>query len=174
LGDTTLILLIIGMYIRLSRSVIDSFKLAYQLFGDVWAPIVEASINLGCSILFGYLWGLDGVILGSNLSLIIIVLIWKPYYTFTHGLQASCGKYYIQYVYHTCILIICAYCTLKILNNTCQHVYNYSQVIIYASTTILIYTLLTYIILLVSTQGMRSFTYRIRHIFIKLLRRHES
>jgi len=174
LEDTTLLLLIIGMYIRLSRSVIDSFKLAYQLFGDIWAPIVEASINLGCSILFGYWWGLDGVILGSNLSLIIIVLIWKPYYTFTHGLHASWGKYYIQYVYHTIILILCAYCTLKIINSIYQQIENYYQIIIYTSTAILIYTLFTYTILLISTEGMRSFTYRIRHILIKLLHRHES
>ena len=174
LEESTLLLLIVGMYIRLSRSVIDSFKLAYQLFGDIWAPIAEACINLGCSILFGYWWGLDGVILGSNLSLVIIVLIWKPYYTFTQGLYASWGKYYIQYAYHTCILTLCAYCTLKIVDSSYQQISNYSQIIIYASISILIYTLFTYIILLISTEGMRSFTRRLQQIFIKLTHRHES
>ena len=98
LSETTVLLMVIAMYIRMTRAVVDSFKNAYQLFADVWAPIAEAIINLGCSVLFGYLWGLNGVLIGSNLSLIIIVLLWKPYYTFRKGLKTSIIMYNILFI----------------------------------------------------------------------------
>ena len=166
LGENTLLLLLIGMYIRLTRSVVDSFKLAYQLFADIWAPIVEACINLGCSILFGYWWGLNGIILGSNLSLILIVLIWKPYYTFTRGLKASWVKYYIQYTFHTLLLIGCGIISIYLIQHLFRKPNNYLQLAGYSTITIVSFTIVSYTLLFLSAKGMRDFTYRIRKIIL--------
>ena len=164
LEESTLLLMIMGMYIRLTRSVVDSFKLAYQLFADVWAPIVEACINLGCSILFGYWWGLNGIILGSNLSLILIVLIWKPYYIFTKGLKASWANYYIQYTYHTILLVSCAYISIKLSEYFFKQHDNYLQITLHSILMLFIFGILTYSILFSTTKGMRMFSIRIRKI----------
>lgn len=167
LSNTTLILLVIGMFIRMTRSVVDSFKNAYQLFADVWSPIAEAAINLGCSILFGYWWGLNGIILGSNLSLILIVLIWKPYYTFRYGLKSSSFNYYIQYMLHLVILIGVAIVIIKGIA-ILELEGNYLQIIIQIVIGSIIFSILTYLVLYATTKGMRQFTARIIQLKSKL------
>lgn len=93
LGTDTLVLLTVYMYFRLSRGVVDSYLNGYGLFKDIWAPIVEAVINIGGSILGGYLWGLNGIISGTILSQIIILFIWKPYFLFKEGIKYSISGY---------------------------------------------------------------------------------
>ena len=53
MDNTTLALMVATLYISLSRSTVDAFTSAYGLFNDIWAPIIEASINVGLSILLG-------------------------------------------------------------------------------------------------------------------------
>ena len=164
LSNTTLLLLIVGMFIRMTRSVVDSFKNAYQLFGDVWSPIAEAIINLGCSILFGHWWGLNGIIMGSNLSLILIVLIWKPYYTFKYGLEASYINYFFQYIIHVFILIGCTFFAIWCSRHLNLYVSNIYQTILLITVQLLLFIISTFAILYILAQGMRQFTYRIIHI----------
>ena len=161
LEEHTLLLILIGAFIRLSRSIIDSFKDAYQLFADVWAPAVEAIINLGGSILFGYLWGLNGILFGSNLSLVLIVLLWKPYYLFHYGFKSSSASYYAQYTWLILILILCAAgCNLLIPKASENHLTQIFRLI----PVFMAYASLTYIILYATSIGMRQFTLRIINI----------
>ena len=139
LSDYTVLLLILNMYITATRSVIESFKEAYQLFADVWAPIAEAAINLSCSIWFGYLWGLNGILLGSNLSLVLIVLLWKPYYTFSQGLKAQYVKYYLQYFLHALVQILCAYGCFMLINILGIEQKNYFQLTLSSFIAILFF-----------------------------------
>ncbi|MBO7590049.1 MAG: sugar transporter [Prevotella sp.] len=162
--ESTLLLLILYMFIQISRTVIESFKDAYQLFADVWSPIAESCLNLGCSILFGYLWGLNGVLMGVNLSLIIIILLWKPYYTFRYGLKSSVLLYYMQYAFHTGVLITGAIVAKWVM---VQFNYEYSDLISLSLVLLLgmtVFILTTYTILMLSTKGMRMFSIRIKNI----------
>lgn len=161
LDNQALLLILVGAFIRLSRAIIDSFKDAYQLFADVWAPVVEATINLGGSILFGYLWGLNGILFGSNLSLVLIVLLWKPYYLFRHGFHASSVNYYAQYALHILILIACAvgchFLSPKFSENSfIQMVQLIPLFLVYAAST--------YLLLYATCKGMRLFTVRILNL----------
>ena len=172
LSETTLILLVIGMFIRMTRSVVDSFKNAYQLFADVWAPIAEASIQLGCSILFGFRWGLNGILLGGILSQILIVLIWKPYYTFRNGLKYPPLSYYTKYLLHITILIGSA---LLIRNfylsyyNSMIESQNWIDISMRILLALFLYIITTYIPLYIFTSGMRRFTKRILNILTNRL-----
>ena len=157
--------MITGLFIRLTRSVVDSFKNAFQLFADVWSPIAEAFINLGCSILFGYLWGLNGIIMGSNLSLIIIVLIWKPYYTFRNGLKSPASTYYLQYVLHLCVLLGCFWFIRSGLSLWGDlNMEDFWFQILWLTGAFAAYIVSTYLLLFVFTDGMRRFTFRITNI----------
>ena len=142
------------MFIHLSRSIVDSFKDAYQLFADIWAPIVESIINVGCSILFGYLWGLNGILLGSSVSLVLIVLLWKPYYLFRHGLKASCMTYYMQYALHIVLLLVCAYIPAQ----------EGFFLLIAPIPNFLLFVVLSFVMLYLTTKGMRQFAQRIIRI----------
>lgn len=164
LGESTLLLLILTMFISISRSVIDSFREAYQLFGDIWAPIIEACINLGGSILFGYLWGLNGVLLGVNLSLILIVLLWKPYYTFRYGMKSSVIPYFIQYALHLTVLLVGAFIAKFAMSQINNEGDNLIATIIAILLGLSIYIITTYVILYFCTKGMRMFTIRVKNI----------
>jgi O-antigen/teichoic acid export membrane protein len=167
LNDNTLILLVISMFIRLTRSVLDSFKNAFQLFADVWAPIAEAAIHLGCSILFGYWWGLNGIILGGILAQIIIVLLWKPYYTFKEGFKSSSIHYYIQYILHLCILAGFAFFIIRLFSYQLNQPINWQNlisIILWIIIVSVLYAFITFSSLYILTKGMRQFTIRIYNI----------
>ena len=93
LERSSVILISIILFINTLRSVVDSYIQAYGLFKDIWAPIAEAALNIGLSILFGHLWGLNGILLGVVISLLAIVCIWKPYLLFKQGLHRPIGDY---------------------------------------------------------------------------------
>lgn len=162
LPEKTFVLILIGAFVSLSRSIVDSFKDAFQLFGDVGAPVAEAVINLGASLCFGYFWGLNGILLGSNLSLIIIVLLWKPYYLFRYGLKRSCWNYYLQYALLLLILLLCVFASLKFILYT-EHTDSIMDSI-YKVPSFIIFAILSYALFSLTMSGMRRFSQRIIRI----------
>jgi len=169
LPTSTLLLMIMGVFIRMTRSVVDSFKNAYQLFADVWSPIVEACLNLGCSLLFGYFWGLNGILLGANISLIVIVLIWKPYYTFREGLKSSSAVYFAQYALHLAVLVGVAVGASALMMWLDSKTDNIWLSLVYRAATVIVYAIAVYAILMAVTPGMRKFTQRIINILHRRL-----
>ena len=162
LTDTTLFLMIFSIFIKMSRGVVDSFKDAYQLFGDVWAPIIEALINLGCSIYLGSVWGLNGILLGSNISLFIIVVLWKPYYLFKNGLKESCCIFYSRFFFYVFIIFTCSSISIIFVK-----IFLTESLILdltYRLMGLLLYIAISYCIFLVFTRGMKLFSKRIINI----------
>ena len=107
--DNTAVALITAIYfIGTLRSVVDSYKLAHGLFADVWAPVIEATLNLGLSILLGLHYGLPGILSGVLISLIIIVCCWQPYYVFSRGLKRPTGHYWWLLARHLAAAVIAA------------------------------------------------------------------
>lgn len=100
LNNLVVVLIILLFYISTSREVVDSFLNGYGLFHDVWAPAIEAGINIGCSILFGRIWGLSGILSGVLLSQVLIILIWKPFFLFRQGFKCPIIEYIIMYAKH--------------------------------------------------------------------------
>lgn len=108
LDNLSLLLLVIIFFLNTSRTIVDSFISAYGLFRDIWAPIVEASINVGFSILLGSIWGLPGILTGVALSLLCIVFIWKPFFLFTYALKTPVRIYVQIYLKHLIVFTLSA------------------------------------------------------------------
>ena len=87
LPQSTVLLISLSMYLTISRGVVDTFLNGYGLFKDIWAPVVEAIINIAASIIGGAIWGLDGILGGAILSMIVIIFLWKPYFLFSQGIK---------------------------------------------------------------------------------------
>ena len=100
LDKITLLLIIVIFFLGTMRGVVDTFLNSYGLFQDIWAPIVEAVLNLGFSIGLGYYYGLHGILTGVIISQIIIIYIWKPYFLFTKGLKEPIGIYIALFLKH--------------------------------------------------------------------------
>ena len=130
LGDTfilkkiTLKLICFNLGVSLFRGNLDIFKSGAGFFDDIKAPILESIINLFTSIILGIKLGLDGVIIGTIISNIIVILIYKPILVFERCFNKNIKNYieiYVNYLLLTIIsLFICNFIlkliSLKIVN----------------------------------------------------------
>lgn len=107
------ILLMINLFIMQTRQFVDSFNHTHGLYGDVWAAWTEFFINIIVTISIAINWGIIGILMGKIISLLVIVVIWKPYYLFTQGIKEPVttywkvvGKYYLCFFTSLCFMII--------------------------------------------------------------------
>lgn len=82
LPKLTIVLILINLFINLSKIITDTFKFSCGFFDDTYAPILESAINLFASIILVQKIGLNGVILGTLFSNIIVIVLLKPILVF--------------------------------------------------------------------------------------------
>lgn len=101
-----LIIMTASLFIQMTRTS-DMFLSAYGLFQDIWAPVVESLLNLGLSVFLGFLWGLEGILMGVLLSQIIIVNTWKVYFLYKEAFKnSSFSEYILSYTKKMMIVLI--------------------------------------------------------------------
>ncbi|MGU8687563.1 lipopolysaccharide biosynthesis protein [Clostridium perfringens] len=117
-------ILIINLYIQLSRGSIDRFKNGFGIYWDVASPIIESLLNLIFSLILTYKFGIIGVFGGTLISNILIIEIWKPYILFREGF----GKKFRFYILKTISIfiknIIIYIISNSIYNNICFNIEN--------------------------------------------------
>lgn len=97
LSPTVLICVLSIFSLNTIRGTTDQFISGYGLYHDIWAPATETVIYIVVALLGGYLWQLEGVLLGSIVSLIIVVYFWKPYFLFSRGFKITVGVYWKEF-----------------------------------------------------------------------------
>jgi hypothetical protein len=162
MGDLTLILMLATMFLRLTRSVTDSFNHAYQLFGDVWAPVVEGIINIGCSLWLGSIWGLNGILTGVALSMVTTGLLWKPYYLFSRGLKTPTKFFYYHYALLSLVIMFSVICSISLFNYLMPiDGQGVAYEFVRQSIVFMSFFLLSYLLLMSTTSSMKRFNSRI-------------
>lgn len=94
LNHYILVMLLIYTYIANSRGVVDMFNHSHGLYADTWSAWVEVIINISITFIVGYFYGLFGILLGKIISVIVIVIFWKPYYLFSSGFMLPISIYW--------------------------------------------------------------------------------
>lgn len=94
LSKVTVICILINLYIELIRGITDSFKESCGFFDDIYSPILEGVINLVFSLILVQKFELNGVIIGTITSNIIIIALLKPILVF----KRCFGKTGIDYL----------------------------------------------------------------------------
>lgn len=165
LDNTSLLLLVLIMYINLMRTVVDSFISAYGLFEDVWATLTEAALNLGLSILLGYYYGIHGILTGALISLIVIIFIWKPWFCYHRGFKKPISSYLSGYLTHA-LVFAGVLSPLLLLSNVLFPTTSLStwQVLIHGFAVTIIYFVAAAIALNYVSKGMRQFSNRITQV----------
>ena len=165
LEDHIVFLILLNMYIMLTRPSIDLFINAYGLYDDVWAAYAEGIINLSITLIVGYFFGLVGILLGKIISMLLMVVIWKPYYLYKKGFHESLFVYWKNITIHILLLCLCLggnYLCLYLLAWKTEP--NIISIIKYGFCftlpVIIIYTLLVYIM----ADGMKDLVKRIPYI----------
>lgn len=104
LPKSTVFLITINLFIQCFRGITDIFKDGSGFYDDIQLPILEALINFVCSIILIHYIGLDGVIIGTIMSNILIICIAKPILVFKRCFNQSI-KVYIK-IYGSYIVLI--------------------------------------------------------------------
>lgn len=165
LSQTVLILILCNTYLSQTRGATDLFLFGYGLFSDTWAPCVEAIISLVMSIVGGYFWGLPGVLLGTIVSLFLIVGLWKPYFLYRKGFKTPLRYYWFSIIKFLLILAGSWVLTDFIISNflIINPAKNYLSWIIYSLCIVTIFSIIQFALMFTLEQGMRDFFYRIKY-----------
>lgn len=160
LNQSAFIILIVIAFIGLTRTN-DTFLAAYGLFQDVWAPITEAVLNLGLSILLGYFWGLTGILVGVTISLLLIVYGWKPYFLYRCGFKEKVWEYILRYTKYFLLLaasfIIVSFLVDRFL---AEVVVSYWQWAVYAGKILVLYIIISALLFAYADSGARAYLKR--------------
>ncbi len=161
-------LLIVALfYISASREVVDSFLNGYGLFKDIWAPLAEAVLNIGCSVLLGAFYGLHGILLGVLISQLAIIIIWKPIFLFRAGFCKNPLKYFAMYIKHLLLFGLTALIltfALKKLSLGCSS--SFLSFVVLGIFLEIISLLLLGFLLYCFEDGMRSFVKRVHVVLL--------
>ncbi|MBD5387046.1 sugar transporter [bacterium] len=162
---SSLCLISLILFIRLNRFTVNNFINAHGLYKDIWAPIAEAFINIGLSVLFGFFWGLNGILAGVLVSLILIVDLWKPFFLFKEGMGHTAWLYFRMYGVHILCGVLAAFITffsVSLLSFSPES--SWMSLISYTVIMACIYTLCLTLLLFLLNTGIRDFLYRINLI----------
>jgi O-antigen/teichoic acid export membrane protein len=169
LAKTTLILLVANFFIYQISSTVERFKNAYGLYSDTWAAATEAILNLAISLICGSIWGIDGIILGTLVSLILMVVIWKPYFLYKNGFKKSVWLYW-QGVLPLAIV----FCVSAFLVNLVANFYTYDRDasnlfswLLYALIITIIVTIFYGTLMFVFIKGFKVFVFRMKGLIMK-------
>lgn len=164
MSHVLLILVLISFALGIIRGVTEEFMFGYGLFGDVWAPFVEAAILIVVAIVGGSLWGLEGTLLGSIVSSVIIIYVWKPYFLFSKGLKMSVWNYWWEFGKYLLVIALAFYFSLLLLKELPLQLAIYTDWldwIFYAMIVVVLFSLVNVGLLLVTTEGTRNLCNRL-------------
>lgn len=158
------LLIYLAMYgILMTRGTVESFLAAHGMFQDIWAPIAEAAVNIGLSILFGHFWGLEGIILGVVTSMVLIAEIWKPCFYFIWGLKESPVPYFLRFALRLAVILAVAFVCSKLVphlplsNEAGTSIFKW---LLFATETTVLVFLILFPAFLAFSKGVREFIKR--------------
>jgi len=103
----TVILLACSNYFTYMRKIVTTFEDAYGLFWyDRYKSIVEIVINIVGSIVLSYWFGLDGIIIGTILSTLLVCAWVEPVVVFRYGFRRSLARYVFNYIRSFAVFLI--------------------------------------------------------------------
>ena len=118
LPSLTIFLLLINLFISIIRSMIEVFKVGSGFYDDIYNPILESIINLVISFILVQKMGLNGVIIGTIASNIIIIYFLKPLMVFLRCFDKTFMDFIKDYLYFILLsmsTIIISYFLVKYL-----------------------------------------------------------
>lgn len=162
-----LIIILINIFIGQTRIVVMGFLNGYGLFKDTWSPIAEAVLNIGTAILLGKYLGIEGVLLGTTISLFIIICLWKPYFLYKEGFCMSVKNYWtntsVYFIISASVWFFLDYFIVPYIY--IDNISSFFGLILSILKLIPVYVLMTWAGYYYFSKGMKKFSIRLLHIF---------
>lgn len=170
LSTSVLLIILIYYYLLVNRGVTDQFINGYALFYDTWAPLAEAAIYIITAVVGGYLYGLEGVLLGNVISTLLIIYIWKPFFLFTKGFGVSVWLYWKEWLKYVFLFIVsCVLSELIVSQFNIIASDGWGQWIAMGFCCTFIVFVIYGCLLWLFTEGARNFIIRMMHRIMKKL-----
>lgn len=115
LEKITVLLITINLFIVIFRGILENFKEASGFFDDIQSPILEAIINLIFSLWLGKRYGLNGIITGTIISNIVVILIYKPILVFKRCFDKEVSEYIRVYGNYVLVIMINIFILCKVV-----------------------------------------------------------
>jgi O-antigen/teichoic acid export membrane protein len=109
LNSVVLYLLLINLFISISRGTVDNFNFAFGHYADIWSAWAEGIINISGTLVCGYYWGISGILLGKTMSIVPIIVFWKPYYLFRDGFHLRYSFYWSKTIAYYILFFVSAF-----------------------------------------------------------------
>ena len=106
LPKLTVFLIMINLFIQCFRGVMEIFKDGSGFFDDIQLPISEAVINFVLSIILVRYIGLNGIVIGTIVSNILIIYIARPIIVFKRCFDKDIKDYIKIYGNYLILIII--------------------------------------------------------------------
>lgn len=107
LPDTTVLLICINFFLSKSRMMVNAFKDGAGLFwNDRFKPIFEVLINLCLDFILVHFWGINGVILATILSEVLVPLWFEPYVLYKNYFKISSVHYFLRVAFYIILTIL--------------------------------------------------------------------
>lgn len=104
MSKSVLIILILIFYERGMRNSITTLKTTAGIFHeDRYAPIIQAIINLGISIVLVKALGIIGVFLGTLISVLLVPFWFTPFLVYKNVFKKPLINYYANYLFYIVI-----------------------------------------------------------------------
>ena len=163
MSESILILVLTGYVLGILRGTTDEFISAHGLYRDVWAPFVESIIFVVVALVGGYIWQLEGVLLGGIVSLLVIVYGWKPYFLFKHGMSVPVRVFVVGFLKLLLCTSIAGTLVYKFHDIVCtvNPASSWLVLISYGVIVGIAISIIMFIALYVGSRGMRDFVSRI-------------
>ena len=146
------------------RDIPNYFLRAYGLVQDVWATLVEIGMNLLLSGVFGYYWGVKGILFGAFFSTFCIGIIWRMYFLFTCGLKIN-AKVYLGILFRYAIILITTVLISLCVKRYCFPVDVTLGISIFRNMIVVfVFSVVICAMLLVADKGMQYFFFRVKKI----------
>lgn len=159
LPKLTIILILINLFINLSKIITDTFKFSCGFFDDTYAPILESLINLFISIILVQKIGLNGVILGTLFSNILIIVLLKPILVFKRCFDKNILVYLKDSFVFLLLITISIFLVNKILNLINLNLNNINDWLYFIKKSLIlgIITLVIVFLVFLSDKNFRKF-----------------
>lgn len=128
LTTETVILILINLYITVTKRLIEIFKFNSGFFDDKYAPLLESLLNLIISLGLIKKIGLNGVILGTVVSNLIISDIVKPILVYKKCFDRTYKDFLYDNFYYKLLSFTSMFLSYKLINLKFEHVYLYNWV----------------------------------------------
>ena len=163
LPTSTLVFIIGILYINLSRQAVDTYIYANGFYSDIYAPIIESILNISLSILLGHFFGLNGILLGVLISLVIVILGWKPIFVFCINFKYGYRQYLKSYLKHLLLAGIVIFFSYQLQKQLLlETIESWNQFVLYGGICIISFTALLMFILCLFKCGIRTTLKRLK------------